>query len=175
MNFCGPYDKQLAAQHRASLCTPLLAGWEFRQRSTSFVGDAGWRSLAKAQDWALTAPVRHDLVSDKWTLVITDTDQVIQYVNSGFEKMTGYANYEAIGRRPNFLQGESTSPRVRQRIREAILERKSVSEVVLNHRKDQSPYWCHLVIRPIMNRQKEVVNFIAFEEEVLFDESYIDR
>ena len=175
MNFCGPYDKQLAAQHRPSLCTPLLAGWEFRQRPVLFAGEAGWRALAKAQDWALTAPVRHDLLSDRWAIVITDADQVIQYVNSGFEKMTGYANYEAIDRKPTFLQGEATSPQVRQRIREAIRQQKSVSEVVLNHRKDQSTYWCHLVIRPIMNQQKEVVNFIAFEEEVPFDEAYTDR
>jgi PAS domain S-box-containing protein len=173
MDFCGPYDKQLADQYRPFLRTPLLAGWEFRQKPLLLAGNAGWRSLAKMRDWALSAPVRRDLLSDKWTIVVTDTQQIIQYVNPNFEKMTGYANYEVVGRRPNFLQGEETSKSVRMRIREAIEQQKPVSELVLNFRKDRTAYWCQVSIRPILNKQKEVVNFIAFEEEVPFDESYL--
>jgi PAS domain S-box-containing protein len=175
MNFCGPYDKQLAAQYRPFLHPPLLAGWEFRQRPVLLAGNAGWRSLAKTQNWALTTPIRQDLLSDKWTIVVTDTNQIIQYVNPNFEIMTGYANYEAVGNRPGFLQGKETSQLARQRIREAIEQQKTVSEVLLNYRKDQTTYWCQIVVRPISNRQKEVVNFIAFEQEVPFNESYLDR
>ena len=171
MNFCGPYDKKLAEQYQPVLHTPLAAGWEFRQKPLLLAGSAGWRSLAKLQDWALTANVRHELLSDKWTIVITDQHQIIQYVNPHFEKMTGYASYEAIGRRPSFLQSEETSKLSRLRIRQAIEQQKSVSELMLNFRKDQTPYWCQVTIRPISNRQKEVVNYIAFEQEVPFDES----
>ncbi len=175
MNFTGPYDKQLAAQYRAFLLTPLLAGWEFRQKSTLLAAKSGWLSLAKTQDWLLTAPIRHDLLSDKWVIVVTDTDQIIQYVNPHFEKMTGYVSHEAVGRRPNFLQGEETSPIVRQRIKQAIEQQRSASERILNYRKDRTPYWCQIVIRPIVNRQKKVVNFIAFEQEVPADESYVSH
>ncbi|MFD2935850.1 PAS domain-containing protein [Spirosoma flavum] len=175
MNFSGPYDKQIAAQYRGGLLTPLLAGWEFRQKPALLAGQAGWLSLAKNQDWILTAPIRHDLMSDKWVIVVTDSDQVIQYVNPRFEEMTGYTHQEVIGRRPTFLQGERTSLLSRQRIKQAIQQRRSVSERLLNYRKDQTPYWCQIVIRPIVNRQKQVVNFIAFEQEVPSDESYVDR
>ncbi len=175
MNFCGPYDKHLAEQYQPILHTPLAAGWEFRQKPLLVAGSAGWRSLAKRNKWALTAPVRHELLSDKWTVVITDRDQIIQYVNPHFEKMTGYANYEVIGRRPGFLQGEATSKLTRLRIRQAIEQEKTVSELILNFRKDQTPYWCQVVIRPISNQQKEVVNFIAFEQEVSLDESTLEH
>ena len=119
--------------------------------------------------------MRRDLLSDKWAVIITDTDQIIQYANPNFEEMTGYADHEAVGRRPGFLQGEGTSLYVRQRIKQAIERQKPVKERIMNYRKDQTPYWCQVEIRPIVNRQKQVVNFIAFEQEVSFDESYIDR
>lgn len=174
MNFCGPYDKQLAAQYRPFLLTPLLAGWEFRKQPAVSVEKAGWLALAKAQDWKLTAPIRRELLINKGTIVITDTNNLIQYVNGQFEQMTGYSRQEAIGRRPAFLQGEKTSRQTRWRIRQAIEQQQSVTERLLNYRKDQTPYWCQILIQPIVNQHQQVVNFIAFEEEVPFDESYVN-
>ncbi|ADB40516.1 putative PAS/PAC sensor protein [Spirosoma linguale DSM 74] len=175
MDFCGPYDEQLAAHYRQSLLTPLLAGWEFRERPALETGHIGWQLLAKKQDWLLTAPIRHDLLSDEWAIVVTDAEQIIQYVNPLFEKMTGYTNTEALGRRPNFLQGEGTSLLARQRMRKAIEKKRTVSELLLNYRKDRTAYWCNVVIRPITNHQKEIVNFIAFEKEVQLEELPADR
>ncbi|MVM38666.1 PAS domain-containing protein [Spirosoma sp. HMF3257] len=166
MDFCGPYDKYLANQHREFLHSPLLAGWEFRQKTSLLPQTAEWMSLEKAQDWVLPSSVRQELLSDAWAIVITDIDQHIQYVNARFEEMTGYSRLEAIGLQPGFLQGEATSPRMRRRIRQGVDRLKPVRGRIINYRKDQTPYWCHIVIRPIVNRQKEVVNFIAFEQEV---------
>ncbi|MVM30807.1 PAS domain-containing protein [Spirosoma sp. HMF4905] len=166
MDFCGPYDKYLAEHHREFLHAPLLAGWEFMQRVPLTTEESGWMSLAKAQDWKLPASIRHELLSDKWAIVITDIDQIIQYVNLPFEEMTGYSSQEVLGRRPGFLQGEGTSQRIRQHIKQGIDRQKSVRGRLMNYRKDQTPYVCQLIIRPIVNRQKQVVNFIAFEQEV---------
>ena len=170
MDFCGLYDKQLAQQHRPFVLTPLHAGWEFRQKPVALTGKAGWRSFAKVQDWALTASMRRDLMSDKWAVVITDLDQIIQYTNPLFEEMTGFTSHEAIGRRSSFLQGEGTSQLVRERIKKALDQQQPVSEQLLNYRKDQTAYWCQVMIRPIVNQRKQVVNFIAFEQEISSDE-----
>ncbi|MVM34996.1 PAS domain-containing protein [Spirosoma sp. HMF4905] len=166
MDFCGPYDKYLTERHQEFLQAPLLVGWEFRQKTHLTTEGYGWMSLAKVQKWQLPASIRHKLLSDKWAIVITDTDQIIQYVNLSFEQMTGYSRQEALGRRPSFLQGEGTFQQIRQRIKQAIDRRKPVRGRLLNYRKDQTPYWCQIIILPIVNRQKQVVNFIAFEREV---------
>ncbi|GAB4027844.1 PAS domain-containing protein [Spirosoma gilvum] len=166
MDFCGPYDKKLAEQHRPTLLTPLLAGWEFWGKSSPVQGHTGWQAIAKANDWVLTKPIREGLRAETHSVVVTDTNQFIQYVNDHFERMTGYVYAEAIGRRPSFLQGQATSPTTRQRIREAIARRKSINGRLVNYRKDQTPYVCQVKIRPVLNRQKQVVNFIAFEQEV---------
>lgn len=114
----------------------------------------------------MPASIRHELLRDNWAIVISDTDQIIQYVNPLFEAMTGYSSQESLGRRPSFLQGEGTIQRIRQRIKLGIYRQKTVRGRLLNYRKDQTPYWCQLIIRPIVNRQNQVVNFIAFELEV---------
>ncbi|WP_227687289.1 PAS domain-containing protein [Spirosoma arboris] len=154
------------AEHRRSfLHAPLVAGWEFRQKTPLITERAGWLSLAKTQDWKLPASIRQELLSDQWAIVITDTNQIIHYVNLPFERMTGYSSQEALGRRPTFLQGEGTCQPMRERIRQGIDRQKSVRGRLLNYRKDQTPYWCRIIIRPIVNRQNQVVNFIAFERE----------
>lgn len=166
MDFCGPYDKQLADQHRPVLQTPLLAGWEFWDRSSAWQGHTGWQTIAKVNDWVLTKFLREELSAGSQAVVITDVDQLIQYVNDSFEQMTGYTAEEAVGRRPSFLQGQATSLTTRQRMREAIKRQKPINGRLVNYRKDQTPYLCHVKIRPILNRQKQVVNFIAFEQEL---------
>ncbi|GAB4047398.1 PAS domain-containing protein [Spirosoma litoris] len=169
MDFCGPYDKYLAEHNQEFLHAPLIAGWEFRQKTTPVaerVEAAGWMSLAKAQDWKLPASIRRELLSNTMVIIVTDLDQLIQYVNPAFETMTGYSSRETLGRRPAFLQGEGTSMRARRHIRQGVERQKLVRGQLLNYRKDQTAYLCQIVIRPIVNRQKQVVNFIAFEQEV---------
>lgn len=85
MDFCGIYDKQVAEHYKTAYITPLWIGWEFRQKPVLPTGTAGWMALAKSNEWDLPANVRHDLQSGKWAVVVTDTTQVIQYVNTNFE------------------------------------------------------------------------------------------
>ncbi|WP_461081846.1 PAS domain-containing protein [Spirosoma flavus] len=146
--------------------TPLLAGWEFWQKPGLSADKAELMTLAKTQDWSLSKSVRDELEKDIWAIVITDSDQNIQYVNTRFEEMTGYLRQEIIGHRPTVLQGALTSLKSRLRIRQAVTQQKSVRERLLNYRKDQSVYWCHVVIKPVFNRQKELVSYIAFEQEM---------
>ncbi|MBD2701254.1 PAS domain-containing protein [Spirosoma sp. BT702] len=170
MNFCGPYDKQLAKQKPPSVVTPLLAGWEFWQKPVLSADKANLMALIKTQEWAMTKSVRDEIEKDIWAVVVTDLNQTIQYVNARFEEMTGYGRHEVLGKRPAMLQGELTSPKVRQRIRDALKQQKSVREQLLNYRKDQTTYLCQVRIKPIFNRQKQLINFIAFEQKISLDE-----
>lgn len=169
MTFSGPYDKQIADQYKTALITPLWSGWEFGQKSALGDKSVSWAALARSQDWQLPSSLRHNLKSGEWAVVVTDVDQVIEYVNSRFERMTGYSQEEVLGRRPGFLQGAETSPLTRQRIKESLSRQKPVSERLLNYRKDQTSYWCQVDIWPVLNRQKELVNFIALEQELETD------
>src|SRR5271169_564037 len=69
----------------------------------------------------------------------------ILFVNSAFEKMTGYSAEEVLGRSPRFLSGPGTSKADLGRIDAALRERRPVRADLLNYRKDGTPFWVEIV------------------------------
>lgn len=68
----------------------------------------------------------------------------ILYVNAAFERITGYAAEEAVGRSPRFLQGPGTSVAELLRIEDALRARKPIRAELLNYRKDGTPFWIEI-------------------------------
>jgi PAS domain S-box-containing protein len=99
------------------------------------------------------------------SLVITDADKKIIWVNEGFSRMTGYSKEFALNKTPRFLQGSDTSERTRGRIRSKILKNEPFKDVVINYRKDQSKYKCELRIFPLQNQ--DATYYLALEKEVV--------
>jgi PAS domain S-box-containing protein len=105
------------------------------------------------------------LKNDYFTLVLTDTDQTIQWVNKSFSAMTGYPINYAIGRSPRFLQGEKTSEETKKRIRQQLSFLEPFETTVTNYRKNKDEYRCKVNIYPIQNKQSQVTHFLALERE----------
>jgi len=103
--------------------------------------------------------------NDYEALIITDKDQNIIWVNNGFTEMTGYPKTFALHKTPRFLQGEKTSKHTKSRIRQNIINDKPFREVIINHKKDGTPYKCEVHIMPLYN--EETTHFIAFERQVV--------
>ncbi len=97
--------------------------------------------------------------------VITDATQAISFVNSAFERFTGFSKEEVVGRRCDFLQGDGTDPEDKEELRLAIAARKEISVVVLNYRKDRSPFWNLLTLRPVFekpgNRNSPLTHYVG--------------
>ena len=68
----------------------------------------------------------------------------ILYVNAAFERLTGYAAEEAVGRSPRFLQGPGTSAAELLRIEAALRARQPIRAELLNYRKDGKPFWIEI-------------------------------
>ena len=100
-------------------------------------------------------------------VVITDHLGLIEWVNTAFEKMTGYVLDEIVGQSPGrLLQGKDTDPNVRTLIREAIKEKKKVVASLVNYTKSGTAYRAHLQIFPVMNANNEIQNFIALQQDI---------
>ncbi|BDP44920.1 hypothetical protein DAETH_48890 (plasmid) [Deinococcus aetherius] len=82
-------------------------------------------------------------------LLITDLRRHILYANETFTRETGYTLEEVQGRHCSFLQGPDTDPADVLALREALNRGEPVERVILNYRKDGSPLWYRLRIRPI--------------------------
>ncbi|MFP4354245.1 MAG: PAS domain-containing protein [Phycisphaerae bacterium] len=102
-------------------------------------------------------------------IVITDSldpGEPIIYVNQGFQRITGYAPGDVIGRNCRFLQGPQTDPEQTNRIRQAIREGRDVVVQLLNYRKDGSTFWNLVSITPIYNAAGKVVHRIGLQLDV---------
>ncbi len=116
--------------------------------------------------WKLNLP---DLLSCPYTaIVLTNTEQQIQWVNKGFTQMSGYSRKYAVGKKPSFLQGAQTCIQARKRIKENIANRIAFTEKVINYRKNGEPYLCRVNIIPIVDWHGKYTHFIALENEYLF-------
>ncbi|NDW22678.1 PAS domain S-box protein [Alteromonas hispanica] len=99
-------------------------------------------------------------------VIISDSDGLIEYVNNGFYRLTGWSLEEVRGKKPgSFLQGEETDPRTVDVIRQKLKNRDAFYDEILNYRKDGSPYWTSLSINPVFN-EGQLTNFIAVQADI---------
>ena len=102
--------------------------------------------------------------SEYEAIVVTDINQKIIWVNNGFTEMTGYSKKFAVNKRPSFLQGARTSEKTKNIIRENIKKDISFKEVIINYKKDKTPYVCEVQIIPLYG--EETTHYIALEKKV---------
>ena len=101
--------------------------------------------------------------------MITDARQAdgpIIYCTQSFQTLTGYAPHEVIGRNPRFLQGPETDPAAVAAIGEALARRQPISVDILNYRKDGTPFWNRLMIRPSFDGRGDLEHFIGSQIEI---------
>lgn len=112
----------------------------------------------------------------KVAVILTDAERRILWVNQDFESITGYQLQEVIGKSPGaILQGPRSEADAIERIRKGLSAGNSFKETLTNYRKNGDPYICKLVVHPIYNSVKELVNYLAFEVDgnEVADESQI--
>lgn len=99
----------------------------------------------------------------------TKTDLPLIYVNPAFERITGYSAEESLGRNCRFLQGDveddANRPAVIE-IRKGIAERRDISVVLRNFRKDGTPFWNDLFMAPIIDDQGTITHYIGVQNDI---------
>jgi len=120
--------------------------------------------VAKRREIAMLSLVANETDN---SVVITDADQKIEYVNHGFTKMTGYTFDDVKGKKPgDFLQGKHTDTETRRQIREALNRRQPVYCEILNYHKNGDSYWVSLAINPVLDKNGKLERFISIQSNV---------
>ncbi len=123
----------------------------------------GIRTLRERSDLSRLAAVVEQTAE---SVMITDLDARITYVNPAFERATGYSRAEALGQNPRLLKS-GLEPRPFYEAMWASLAAGAtwVGDVV-NRRKDGSLLTEVAVISPIRNASGEISGYVAFERDV---------
>jgi len=127
--------------------------------------DISERKLAEVEKERLLAAI--DQVGE--TIVITDADGLIQYVNPAFERITGYAREEVLGENPSILMSGNMSKAFYQAMWDVLLQGETWTGRFENRKKDGTIYIEDAVISPVKNAEGEVVNYVAIKTDVTED------
>lgn len=96
----------------------------------------------------------------------SDPQLPIRYANQAFEKITGYAADEVIGRNCKFLQGPATNQEYVDKIRAALAEKEPVNVLLENHTKEGKTFWNDLTISPVRDERDQVTHFVGVINDV---------
>ena len=89
----------------------------------------------------------------------------IVYVNSAFERMTGFSASEVIGRTPRLLHGPRTSRLELDRLRSAFERRESCRVAVTNYRKDGRPFDVEFDVVPVADEGSWVTHWVSVQRD----------
>jgi PAS domain S-box-containing protein len=100
------------------------------------------------------------------SIVITDLDGAIEYVNPAFTRVTGYACDEAIGRNPRILKSHKKSSEEYRQLWETITSGKEWRGEFKNIRKNGEEFWENASITPIFDGRGQATHYLAIKEDI---------
>jgi two-component system cell cycle sensor histidine kinase/response regulator CckA len=100
------------------------------------------------------------------SVVITDTEGVITYVNPAFEQVTGYSRAEAVGQKVNILKSDEQDDDFYRQLWTTISARQVWHGHIVNKKKDGTLYTDQSTITPVRNESGEIVNYVAVQRDV---------
>ena len=100
------------------------------------------------------------------SIVITDLDGNIQYVNRKFSEVTGYTFEEALGDNPRILKSGQTPPETHKQLWQTIAAGKEWHGEFCNRKKNGELYWELASISPILDASGNITHYVAVKEDI---------
>lgn len=173
-NFCrdglGPVVGQLIeieALHRNGSVFPVEVG------VSAFSMNGRWYAVATVRD--ITERKKNEFELRKLSMaveqspasvVITDAEGTIEYVNPYFSKLTGYSAEEAVGNNPRILKSGIHSSDFYKELWATILSGAVWHGELCNRKKSGAHYWESVSIAPAKDNQGNITHFIAIKEDI---------
>jgi PAS domain S-box-containing protein len=100
------------------------------------------------------------------SVVITNANGEIEYVNSMFTKMSGFSSDEIKGKQLRILKKSKIQNKENQKIWDKLLSGSEWRGEYYNKNKNGTFYWESTLLSPIMNGEGKITNFLAIQENV---------
>jgi PAS domain S-box-containing protein len=100
------------------------------------------------------------------SVVVTDIDGNIEFVNPKFTQITGYALEEVLGKNPRVLKSGHTPPEEYERLWETITSGGSWRGEFLNKKKNGEFYWEAASISPAKDANGNITHFVGVKEDI---------
>jgi PAS domain S-box-containing protein len=100
------------------------------------------------------------------SVIITDLNGDIEYVNNKFIEATGYGKEEAIGKNPRILKSGNTPSTEYRKMWRTIKSGKEWNGIFYNKKKNGELFWESANISPIRNSDGKITHFVAIKEDI---------
>jgi len=99
-------------------------------------------------------------------ILITGVDDVIEYVNPAFSKVTGYSAEEVMGQTPKILNSVRQGRAYYQHIWQKISSGETWHGSLVNQRKDGSLYPASMSIAPIFEADGSITHYVSIQQDM---------
>ncbi|MFZ5484296.1 MAG: EAL domain-containing protein [Pseudomonadota bacterium] len=100
------------------------------------------------------------------SVLITDLEGRIEYVNEAFVRQTGYGREEVQGQRPSLLQSGKTPPETYAALWRALAAGEVWQGEFINRRKDGSEYIEAAIISPVRDAAGQSTHYLAVKQDI---------
>jgi len=100
------------------------------------------------------------------TVVITDPQGIIEYINPKFSEVTGYTPQETIGKTPGILKSGLTSSAIYRNLWATIRAGREWRGELLNRKKNGDLFWEDTRISSLRDEHGRITHFIAVKEDI---------
>ena len=100
------------------------------------------------------------------SVMITDINGKILYVNPAFSKIYGYTSDEAVGKKPNLLKSGRITPEQYQRFWNSLLDGQIVTGEIINKTKDGRLIPVETNNSPILDENGKIIGFLSMQADI---------
>lgn len=128
----------------------------------SVIFDITEKKRAEATNKLLGRSIEQSPVS----IIVTNADGIIEYVNPQFTLSTGFSSEEAVGKTMSIVKSGAHDNAFYEELWSTITSGKQWVGELQNRRKDGALYWERSIISPLTDDEGNVTHFIGVKEDI---------
>lgn len=109
------------------------------------------------------------------TIIVTDPEQNITYVNAAFTEVSGYSREEAIGAKPNILSSGKHERAFYEQLGQTIKAGRKWSGTLINRHKNGDLFYEKATIPPIFGSDKKLLHYLGIKLDITREKEYLNQ
>jgi PAS domain S-box-containing protein len=134
-----------------------------------------WRIVQRREADSRLLRLNKAIEQSPVSIVITDVNGNLEYVNPKYTDLTGYSFKEVLGKNPRILQSGETTDEMYQQMWKTIISGKEWHGEFLNKKKSGELFWENAIISPVVSKGGEITHFVGVKEDITEKKRMIDK
>jgi len=163
--------KNTGEEFPVEFCSWLLNKGAETEFTANLIRDISVKQRTENQLRKVTQAVEQSSAS----VVITNVEGNVEYVNPAFTRLTGYTFEEILGKNPRILKTGHTTDQEYKVLWDNLTQTKEWQGEFCNRKKNGDIYWENAIISPIVNNEGIITHYVAVKENITERKHLLDK